>query len=192
MNCDSFFVFLRKYIPVCGELENRIREVAEFKTYPARTLLLEKGQVCRYFRYIVKGALRTYTYFEGREITTWFELGDYLANPFDSFFLQKPGFEYMETLEETLLLEIPHADYQQLYHDFPEMERFGRLWLEQESAFQVEFFKYYNYLSAAQKFDRLLTYAPDIDQRVKQVHIASFLGIAPETLSRIRANRLKE
>jgi len=191
MACEAFFNFLGKYIPVSELLKRRIVEVSGVKVYSAREIIQEPGTYCKYFRYVVKGGIRYYTNFDGREITTWFEFENYLAIPFDSFFMQKLGFEYMQALEETHMLEISYDDYQQLYDDFPEMDRFGRLWLEQESAFQVDFFKYFNYLTAAQRYSRLLEYEPRIEQKVKLTHIASFLGIAPETLSRVRSNFIK-
>ena len=82
-------------------------------------------------------------------------------------------------------------DFKILLAEFPNMEHFMRLWIEDEMSAQLEFYKFFIFMTAKQKYDRLLSYVPNIELRIKAIYIASFLGISPETLSRLRAAYLK-
>ena len=78
---------------------------------------------------------------------------------------------------------------EQLYQESPQFERFGRKMYEQQLAYLDAFYKGYLFMTAKERYDLLLSVFPDVTQRVNLGHIASFLGISQETLSRIRAKK---
>ena len=106
-----------------------------------------------------------------------------------SFYSQVQSFEYIETLEDSVVYAIDYTQYQKLLEQFPSMERFGRLLAEEQMAFLDNFSKGYMFLTAKEKYQLLLSIYPNVELHVKLGHIASFLGISQETLSRIRARK---
>jgi len=188
---NQLFDFIGQYIVVDEALKSRITDLASLKLYPANSIITQEGQSFRYFRYLHSGCVRFYANYDGKEVTTWIEVENQVLPPYDGFSFKKPGAETLEAVADSMLIEIPSDGFLKLFDEFPQMERFARLWLEKEMSGQLEFYKFFMFMSAREKYARLLSYVPDIDLKVKAIHIASFLGISPETLSRLRAEDLK-
>ena len=119
-------------------------------------------------------------------ITHWISLEDSLITSWHSYVLETPSSEYVELTEDSVLVKLSKENWEILYQKHPELERFSRLVLEQEMAVIDEFYKGYYFLTAKQKYELLMSKAPEIAQRANLGHIASMLGITQETLSRIR------
>lgn len=156
------------------------------KTLKKKEVLLSEGTICRYIWFINKGLIRDYFYRDGIEVTAgFFKEGDFICN-YESFIGQKPSKGYIDALEDCELLGIGYDSLQYLYSVSKIWERAGRLIAEQL------------FLVSEQKKDGLLANSPDLQylslvreqpaiiQRVPQYYIASYLGISPEHLSRIR------
>lgn len=188
---EIFYSFITSYIDLDERLKLRIEEIVRFRSYNANTQVLNEGQYSNKFRFLVSGAVRFCANYDDRDVTTWFELDSQILLNTDGFSFMKRSGESIIALEDSLMLEISSLDFKALLNDFPIMERFIRLWLEKEMAGQLEFYKFFIFMTAKQKYDRLLSYIPNIELRVKAIYIASFLGISPETLSRLRAAHLK-
>jgi len=188
---NSLLKFMNKYIYLDDDIEKRITEIAKVKLYSANTTIIEEGQFSRHFRYLYSGCVRYYSNHDGKDVTTWFEDRNQLLCSNDGFSFTKQIDESIETLEDCSIIEISSDDFQKLLNDFPIMERFLRKWIEETFAMQLEFYKFFMFLSAKDRYDRLLAYVPNIELRVKAIYVASLLGISPETLSRLRAERLK-
>lgn len=188
---EVFYSFITEYVDLDDRLKLRIEEVIRLKRYSANTYILNEGQYSNRFRFLVSGAVRFCSNYDGRDVTTWFELDNQILLNTDGFSFMKRSGESIIALENSLVLEISSLDFKALSNDFLVMERFMRLWLEKEMSVQLEFYKFFIFMTAKQKYDRLLSYVPNIELRVKAIYIASFLGISPETLSRLRAAHLK-
>lgn len=157
--------------------------------FPKKKQLLREFQYCRKLYFLEKGTVRTFYHHEGKEITSWFYNEGNFVSSWHSFYSQKPSFEYIETLEDSVLYSIEYSEYQKLLNTSPDFERFGRLMAEEYIIFIDQYSKAYMFLSAKEKYEQLLSYFPDIELRVKLGYIASFLGITQETLSRIRSQK---
>lgn len=153
------------------------------------TLILSDGQTCRKLYFLEKGTLRTFYYHQERDITSWFYHEGHFMSSWYSFYNQQPGFEYIDTLEDSVLWSLSYQKYQQLLVSSFEFQQFGRLLAEEQVAFIDYYSKGYMFLTAKEKYHLLIDYFPDIELRVKLGHIASYLGISQETLSRIRAGK---
>jgi CRP-like cAMP-binding protein len=188
---NNLIAFISKYIRVEIALRSRILEITHIKQYPSNTIIISEGQYCRHFRYLDSGCVRYHANYDGKEITTWIEIENQLLYSYDGFSFRKAGGETLETVEDSVLVEISAEAILKLFKDFPIMERFTRLWYEDELSNQLEFYKFFMFMSAKDKYERLLSYVPSIELRLKAIHIASLLGISPETLSRLRADSLK-
>ncbi|ANQ51497.1 Crp/Fnr family transcriptional regulator [Flammeovirga sp. MY04] len=174
---------------ITPELENRIQELFTLQEHQKSDLLLEANQRARYLYYVEKGALHNYYYHDGRQVSSWFYVEDMFITSWYSFYVQQPSFENIECLEDCTLYRISYEDYQKLIQEFPAFGNFARLLSEEILAILDQFSKSWSFLSAKEKYDLMEVYFPKIEQRIKLGHIASFLGISQETLSRIRAGK---
>ncbi len=104
-----------------------------------------------------------------------------------SFFKQKPSYENIELLEDATLISISYADLQKMYMLFPEFNFFGRVLTENYYVKSEERLISLRMLSSQERYNTLLAAYPHIFNRVPLKHIASYLGMTPETLSRLRA-----
>ncbi len=169
-----------------SELQQRILKGFEVIEVKKGEKILSNGSKANYLYFIKKGVLHNYYYHDGKQISSWFYNENHFITSWYSFYAQKQSFEEIECLEDSVLYQISYSDYQKLIADFPAFGNFARLLAEEMLIFIDEFSKGWSFLTAKEKYQLLLNYFPDIEQRVKLGYIASFLGISQETLSRIR------
>lgn len=155
----------------------------------AKTTLLQEGQVSRTMYFIEKGCLRTWINDDGKEITTQFFFEGEAVSSIESFRTGQPSAYSIESLEPTILQSISQHDFQALMETSPELKKqleehlFRRLTQAQQQL-------YTNLRnSPQQRYEELMMRNPHIVQRVPQHYIASYLGITPVSLSRIRNRR---
>ena len=159
------------------------------KDFSKSHTLLQEHQYCRQLYFLEKGVVRTYYFHNEKDVSSWFYHEGQFFTSWYSFFSQQPSFENIETLEDTIIYSIDYFTYQKLLEEFPKLERFGRLLAEEQTSGIDLFSKGYMFMSAREKYDLLLQMFPDVTLRVNLGHIASFLGITQETLSRIRKKK---
>jgi CRP-like cAMP-binding protein len=181
---------LRKKIKISDEEVARFYALFTPQTIKKKDVLLLQGEVARYTYFVTDGCLRMYNIDKkGSEHAVQFAFEDHWVGDLYSFLSEKPAVYCIDALEDTTFLRIDAERLEQAYADVPILERFFRL------ALQNSFFVLQHRLTAAhsetaeEKYDALCTRYPNIAQRVPQYHIASFLGITPESLSRIRKVR---
>ena len=106
---------IRVYYPVSDEALATLAHGFEKQVFPVKTLIIRAGQFDRQVHFIEKGMTRSYTLHDGKEITTWFSMeGDVACGSWD-LYRNKAGFEYVETLEETLVYSISIETLNELY-----------------------------------------------------------------------------
>lgn len=154
--------------------------------------LTQIGKVEHYFYFVHDGVLRGYSFNDGNEVTVGFSYnGDY-SGAYDSFLEQTPSDFAIQAISDADLLRIHYTDLMKLYDKYKCMERWGKIFnsniLIGMARRQVEARSY----SAEEKFERLAKDSPHIFQLVSQKHLASYLGMTPETFSRLRKQRLKK
>ena len=133
-----------------------------------------------------KGIARTFFYKEGKDITVHLASEGELITAIDSVISLKKSRYNVELLENSEIQIIPYVDLQSLLIKYPQYEKYMRLILEHlyaEGANRVEEFLFY---SAKERYNNLFKTRPHLIQRVNLGHIASYLGMTQETLSRIR------
>ena len=181
------YISTRCYVDT--QLREKINTSFERIELSKDTCLLKQDQVAKKLYFVEQGVLHTYYYHDGKQITSWFYTEELFVTSWYSFYTQKPTFEEIVCLEDCVVYSISYDQYQKLIADSPAFGNFARLLGEESLAFLDYFSKAWSYLSAKEKYELLLEYLPNIEQRVKLGHIASFLGISQETLSRIRAKK---
>lgn len=158
---------------------------------PARHLLIRGGMIDRNVYFIERGITRSYCLVDGREHTTWFSREGDITFGLLCLYRDEVGFEYVETLEPTLLYSIPIRRLHELYATRIDIANWGRV-VHQEALLTLQRMRIGNIsLSARDRYEALLRLHPDICERVSLGLIASFLGITQSTLSRIRAEKCR-
>jgi CRP-like cAMP-binding protein len=152
-----------------------------------RQYVLNAGDVCQYITFVEKGMLRSFTVdAEGYEHVVQFAIEGWWVSDVGSFVSGKDALYNIEALEDCELLHLNKSGMDELLVKLPVMERFFRLLMQGNIvALQRRVIAYMS-LSAEEKYLKLMEVAPDVMQRASQQHIASYLSITPETLSRIR------
>ena len=157
------------------------------KSIRKKQFLLQQGSTCKYTAFVEKGVLRSYTIDEkGSEHILQFAFEGWWISDIYAFLTGEPSLLNIEAVEDSELLLITHEGNEKMLSEIPEMERyFRKLTQNAMIALQRRLIGSMSY-SAEEKYTRLLDSFPEIFQKVPQHMIASYLGITPETLSRIR------
>ncbi len=155
---------------------------------PCGSMLFREGDVVRCLYFIARGLLRLFwTNSNGREINSGFDYEDRFMTDVASFFTGVPARFAIQALEDCELLYFDHATYEHLLTRHVCWERLWRRQLETQFVRKVDKELRIRTLTAQQRYRLLVNQASPLLERVPQYHLASYLGIAPETLSRIRA-----
>lgn len=168
------------------ELAEAFQNIMVFEKYSKHHILHEAGSVCNHFYIITSGIARVFYYKEDKDITVHFSAEQESITTIDSFIQRKKSKYNIEALEDLEVLKISHSDLENLFDLNPKFERFGRLFLQQIYMDLVERIDDLQLHTAQERYQILLEKKPYLFQRVASKHIASFLGMTPETFSRIR------
>ena len=186
----SMYQQLRQSVATIASLTERELRLFEqqciYREVPKKFTLVEEGQVARELYFINRGCLRFYYNRDGDEITGFIFLENMFATALDSFLQQEPSAQIVETLEDCELLVISYSALQQLYDYSTNFQIFGRKLAEQRLVNAQRILSSYILDSPEERYRKLLATRPEWLLRVPQHYIASFLGITPVSLSRIR------
>lgn len=165
-------------------LKEKIYEV----TYPKAHVLFKLNRIAPKVYFIRKGIVRAYASPEGEEeITFWFgKEGDAVLS-MKNYVENQKGYETIESLEPCDLYQIQTEDLRALYNTDIHIANWGRTFAEQELIKVEERFISRQCRTALERYKELMNNSPDLLQRVQLAHIASYLGITPVSLSRIRS-----
>lgn len=182
---EKLFTFLESLMPLTEEEKSSIAELALFRNYPKGAVLFKEGDVTRESYLVITGCVRSYMILDGNEITTGFytEL-DSFAPP--GTVNQQPSSSYAACLEESLLIVSTPELEEEAFAKFPKFETLCRLSSEKLMAKSQLSFEQFRTLTPEQRYLHLMETRPNLIQRVPQYHLATYLGIRPESLSRIR------
>lgn len=158
----------------------------QLKQFGKKEMVLQEGSVCRHTHFINKGCLRYFYNVDGQENTGQFFFENSWYTDYESYISGKPSRQNIETLEKSELILLAKTDLHQLFIDIPKFEKFGRIMAE--NAFLG--LRYRNEMltnqTAEERYLNLITERPKVFERIPQHYIASYLGIKPPSLSRIR------
>ncbi|UTW62856.1 Crp/Fnr family transcriptional regulator [bacterium SCSIO 12741] len=182
---NQILKYLSKYTEINEELETAISECTFIKSFEKGSTLLKEGSYSNECYFILKGCIRSYYLKDGEEITTEFYTEEQSVVP-SNFGKSTPSNCYLECIEDTLVsIGNPELE-QESFKKYPALESLSRVIAETIIIGQRESFSRYKTSTPEDRYLDLLKNRPDLIQRVPQHQIASYLGIKPESLSRIR------
>ena len=159
----------------------------------SKVQFVNEGKVCRNLYFVDAGATHTFIIDKkGESHTVQFGLEGYWIGDMYSFFSGKPAIFNVETLEPTVLFAMTHADFEKACGQIPKFEMFFRILVQNGYLSSLQRIAKSFSEDAEQRYLTLIKNHPDLPQRVPQYLVASYLGIKPQSLSRIRQNLVKK
>ena len=178
-------------VKISEEEFEKIFQHFEELNFSKNDLIIKPNKKVDYKFYVLKGCLRSYFIdLEDIEHTVQFAVEDWWIGDYPAYFSGNKSTLNVECLEDCTLLRIKKADWEKLYKEIPKLESYARIQLERglASTHQKHINSYT--MSTKAKYEHFIASYPQFAQRVKNYHIASYLGITPESLSRIRKSIL--
>lgn len=188
---DLLFDFISKYIALTDDEKNAIISLDVFRSFKKGATLLKEGQKSNDGYFVLKGCIRTYYIIGGDEKTTAFYTEMEALTP-HSVINKAPSEYYISCVEDTILIFSTPDMEAEMFSKFPKFESLCRILAEEFLAKQQINFDEFKTSSPEQRYLNLLNKRPDLIQRVPQHQLASYLGIKPQSLSRLRARILEK
>jgi CRP-like cAMP-binding protein len=163
-------------------------EVLTEEHYPRGYLLHREQTVCKHIYFVTQGIVRSFYLKDGKDITAHFAMDVGAISAADSFIFNRPSRYNLEVLEDATVFSMTRQQLEHFLEQHPRYEHTARLFVEQLYMDLVDRVEALMFFSAQERYETLIRQNPDIIQRVGLGHIASFLGITQETLSRVRAS----
>jgi CRP-like cAMP-binding protein len=168
---------------------DKLFEIATQRQFTKGEFILKQGQICKTIVFVEKGYLRTFVDKDGTEINTNFTFEGNFTTNLKSLRSSSSSDTTIQAGETTTIYEFDRDKLIELYKVSPEIESFGRKLLEQLLIAQEEYTNLFKIYSPTKRYQYFQTNKPEILQRINLSQLASYLGIARETLSRIRKNK---
>lgn len=179
---------LGKYTPLTLEEIDIVQSLFTFKKYRKKQYILQEGDVMRYENFISKGITRMYEVDEkGQEHVVHFGLEDWWVGDLYSFLTETASIYNIDCIEDVELFQINKEKLESLYEQVPKIERHFRLMIQNAYIATTRRLSSTLAKSAKEQYDEFIAKYPQVEQRVANHQIASYLGITPQSLSRIRA-----
>ncbi len=184
--------FISQYVVLTDtDLELISSEFSE-KTYKKGNFIVKETQTCRHLQFVIYGIYRVYQVNDGKEITSYFSYTD--RNPFVASFVslltEQPSKETVECIDDGILLSIPYTTWQSFYAKSEAINTFGRKMAELNYVLAMERIASLQYKSATDRYALFMKIYPNLLNLIPHHYIASYLGITPESLSRVRKNSI--
>lgn len=179
------FDYISRYMTLTEEEKQVIRDLGIFKSFKKDTILLKEGQRSEEGFFIMQGCIRCYYIVDGDERTTAFYTEMESLTPLCTINKQ-PSAYYVACVEDCILLISTPEVEKQSFEKFPRFETLCRIISEQQVAEKQANFDNFKISSPEERYLHLMDTRPDLLQRVPQYQLASFLGITPQSLSRLR------
>jgi len=183
---DNILTNLNKYILLSEQEKSAFCGMLAKKSLKRREFLYQSGDICKSVAFINIGCLRYFYITEGEEQTGQFFFEKSWYTDYESFLSEKPTNQFIQALEPTELFILSRKNLYQLYENCPKFEKFGRLMAENAYLGSRNNNVSYLTLSPEERYLKLIKERPKLLERISLKYIASYLGIQPESLSRIR------
>lgn len=185
---ELLYTYFKEKTNIDRETFNFCAKYFNLRIVKKNEILLSEGEVCKFNLFVNKGCIRLYTINEeGDELTRYFAFEGKFGTALSSLIDQKPSFEYIQCLEKSELLLISREDFFHLVESVPQVNYIYRDILEMAYITSQKRIYGLQGQSAIERLRWLLDYQPKILSRLSSKVIASYLGVTPYTLSRLKA-----
>ncbi|RHJ94993.1 Crp/Fnr family transcriptional regulator [Parabacteroides bouchesdurhonensis] len=174
--------------PISNEAVDKFASILIRTNLKKNTMFLREGEVCTQIGYVEKGMIRQFYYKNNKDLTEHFACEHSIFICIESFLRQRPARLMVEALENTVLYGIPHDPLLEMAAEDYEIEMIYRGLLEDSLILSQRKTDSFRFETANERYNRLLKEHPEIIRRAPLSHIASYLLMTPETLSRVRAS----
>lgn len=183
---------ISKHITLTEKETSYFTSLLEFKKIKAKKTILQEGDVCKHIWFVTTGCLRAFTVDKnGYEHVLQFAPTDWWMADLYSFISQQPGLLTIESLEETEVWQLSKLDQESLYQEVPKFERFFRVIAEKALvASQVRVLNNMS-ITAEERYVLFCKQYPNLINSLPQKQIASYIGVTPEFLSKMRSQLLR-
>lgn len=181
---------ISSHISISEQEFEKFFNLLEFIKCTKKELIIQPGKAVKHQYFVLKGCLRTFLIDSfGKEHTIQFAVENWWASDYIAYYKEQNSVLSVECIEDCELLKIHKDDLHTIFDELPALERFFRRQLE--NAFVASQIRILSNLhrTAEERYELFLKSYPTIEQRVKNYQIASYLGITPESLSRLRIKR---
>ena len=184
---------IKSRLELSTEAEEFLYSISKEETFPKGEVLIREGQIVRRTFFVTSGCLRSYCIDKnGREHTLLFAIKDWWISDYIAIHTDELATLTVECLTESKVIEFNAKELDKIHARFPEFESYQRHNLERHVVSLHKRILNQLQLSAPERYDLFLKQYPDIEQYTRNYHIASFLGITQQSLSRIRVEKAKK
>lgn len=188
---DLLFDFISRYIPLSEEEKDTLISLDIFHSVKKGTTLLNEGQKSNEGYFVLKGCIRTFYIIDGEEKTTAFYTEMEGCTP--HCVISKTPSEYYISCVEDSIITVSNPDMEvEIFNKFPKFEKLCRILSEELLVKQQINFDEFKTSSPEKRYLNLVQKRPDLIQRIPQHQLASYLGIKPQSLSRLRTRILEK
>jgi CRP/FNR family transcriptional regulator, anaerobic regulatory protein len=166
--------------------EDAFLTILEVKYFKKKEFLLQEGQICNKISFINNGCMRVFYNVDGIENTIQFFFGDSWYTDYTSFLTGQPTVENMQALEPCEVVQFSKNNIYKLYDSYPVFDRVGRVMAENAFRSISQLNKMLTNEEPQERYLNLLKQRPELVEKIPQHYIASYLGLQPQSLSRIR------
>ena len=192
MGNKSLINYINKYINLSVEEEKFLLSKVIQRTYLKDQYITQQGDICNSINFIISGCTKTfYVDKDGQEHIILFAIEDWWTSDLGSFITQTPADFNVQCIDNTQLIQFTYNNLEELYTEIPKLERLFRKIVERAYvASQKRILRNFS-LTAKERYQLFKKIYPEIDQRVPQYMIASYIGITKEFLSKIKSQLVK-
>lgn len=184
---NLLYKHINSRVDISEEEFEKIFEYFEKMKFSKNELIIKTNQTVDYKFYVIKGCLRSYFIdLSGIEHTVQFALEDWWIGDYPAYFTGKKLTLNVECLEDCTLLMVKKEKWDNLYKEIPKLKTYARIQLERGLASTHQKNIDSHTMNIKEKYEHFVASFSQLEQRIKNYHIASYLGITPERLSRIR------
>ncbi len=174
-------------MPFTSEEEARLKAITQVTSVRRRQFIDQPGYVCDYRNYVMQGAFRSYFVDgDGKEHTVQIAVEDWFISDFYSYITRTPATLFVEALEDATILQLRYEDVELLCAEMHSLSEYFRVTTERAFAFSRNRSLSNLSKTAEERYLEVLERYPNIVGRVPQKIVASYLGITPEFMSKIR------
>ncbi|MBD8347257.1 Crp/Fnr family transcriptional regulator [Dysgonomonas sp. HGC4] len=182
---------LDKYdVVFSDESVEKLASIMERKEYQKEEIILDRDQTCHFLYIVEKGMIRQFYYKDGRDITEHFSPEGYVATCIESLIMKEPTSLLVEAIEPSVVYLLDYAKWETLCDEYSDINKLYRRIIEYKLVVSQRKADSWRFESSRERYERFCQENPTIARRASIAHIASYLLMSPETLSRVRAGIL--